>query len=122
MKIGLDVMGGDFAPDATIKGAILAREKISSDDRIFLFGPRRSLNPNLRNMVPIRHGFTIVHSPEIVGMGERPIKAFTQKPNSSIANGFKYLKTKEIDSFASAGNSGATMVGAMYSCKYYSRV
>lgn len=115
MKIGLDVMGGDFAPDATIKGALLAREQISSDDRIFLFGPSDIIESKLKELGADSTGFTIVHSPEIVGMSERPIKAFTQKPNSSIANGFKYLKTKKVDSFASAGNSGATMVGAMYS-------
>lgn len=114
MKIGLDVMGGDFAPDATIKGAILAREKISSDDRIFLFGPQEIIETKLEEHGADKAEFTIVHSPEIVNMGERPIKAITQKPNSSIANGFKYLKAKAIDSFASAGNSGATMVGAMY--------
>ncbi len=115
MKIGLDVMGGDFAPDATIKGAILAREEISSNDRIFLFGPSDIIESKLKEFNGDSSGFTIVHSPEIVSMSERPIRAFTQKPNSSIANGFKYLKSKEIDSFASAGNSGATMVGAMYS-------
>jgi len=115
MKIGLDVMGGDFAPDATIQGAVLAREQISSNDRIFLFGPSDIIESKLKEIGADSTGFTIVHSPEIVGMGERPIKAFTQKPNSSIANGFKYLKSKEIDSFSSAGNSGAAMVGAMYS-------
>ncbi len=115
MKIGLDVMGGDFAPDATIKGAILALDQIASDDRIFLFGPSEVIESKLKENGADASEFTIVHSPEIVSMGERPIKAFTQKPNSSIANGFKYLKAKKIDSFASAGNSGATMVGAMYS-------
>ena len=95
MKIGIDVMGGDFAPDATIKGALLAREQISSDDRIFLFGPQDIIETNLEKMGASRSDFTIVHSPEIVSMGERPIKAFTQKPDSSIAIGFKYLKAKK---------------------------
>lgn len=115
MKIGLDVMGGDFAPEATILGAIQARDKLSSDDRIFLFGPEDIILAKLKEKNADPDGFTIVHSPEIIGMGERPIKAFTQKPNSSIGLGFKYLKSKQIDGFASAGNSGATMVGAMYS-------
>jgi glycerol-3-phosphate acyltransferase PlsX len=115
MKIGLDVMGGDFAPDATIGGALLAREQISSNDIIFLFGPRDIIEAEFKKLGADSAGFTIVHSPDVISMGERPIKAFTHKPESSIAKGFKALKLKEIDSFASAGNSGATMVGAMYS-------
>jgi len=114
MKIGLDVMGGDFAPDATIEGAILALEKLSSSDRIFLFGPEDVIRTTLEEKGGDPNIFEIVHAPEIIGMGERPIKAFTLKPDSSISKGFKYLKHKDIDSFASAGNSGATLVGAMY--------
>jgi glycerol-3-phosphate acyltransferase PlsX len=115
MKIGLDVMGGDYSPVATLEGAILALDKISSSDRIFLFGPQELIEEMLEERRTDRSAFTIVHSPEVIGMGERPIKAYTHKPNSSISMGFRYLKAKEIDSFASAGNSGATMVGAMYS-------
>jgi len=115
MKIGLDVMGGDYAPAATIEGAILALEKISSADRIFLFGPQELIEEMLEERKVMQSAFTIVHSPEVIGMGERPIKAYTHKPQSSISMGFRYLKAKQIDSFASAGNSGATMVGAMYS-------
>jgi glycerol-3-phosphate acyltransferase PlsX len=115
MKIGLDVMGGDFAPDVTIEGAQMALEYLSSNDRIFLFGPEDIIEEKIREKKAKKEAFTIIHSPEIIGMGERPIKAYTQKPESSISKGFKYLKTKKIDSFASAGNSGATMVGAMYS-------
>ena len=115
MKIGLDVMGGDYAPVATIEGAILALEKLASSDRIFLFGPQETIEDMLEERKADKSAFTIVHSPEVIGMGERPIKAYTHKPNSSISMGFRYLKAKQIDSFSSAGNSGATMVGAMYS-------
>ena len=115
MKIGLDVMGGDYAPDATIAGAILAKKKLSDTDRIFLFGPQEIILEKLTEKGADPDLFTIIHAPDVIGMGERPIKAYTQKPESSIAKGFKHLKLKKIDSFASAGNSGATMVGAMYS-------
>ena len=108
-------MGGDYAPDATMDGAILALEKLSSDDRIFLFGPQDTIEDKLESKNINPSHFTIVHSPEIIGMGERPIKAYTRKPESSITKGLKYLKSKQIDAFSSAGNSGATMVGAMYS-------
>uniref|UniRef100_UPI0028969D97 phosphate acyltransferase n=1 Tax=Sphingobacterium multivorum TaxID=28454 RepID=UPI0028969D97 len=61
--------------------------------------------------------FEYVEAPEVIAMGEHPSKAITQKPNSSIAKGFEYLKNKEIDSFASAGNTGAMLVGSMFSVK-----
>ncbi|RLD59393.1 MAG: phosphate acyltransferase PlsX [Bacteroidetes bacterium] len=115
MRIGLDVMGGDFAPDVTIQGAIQALDEISPNDRIFLFGPRDLINKKIVEYKSDPALFSIVHSPDVIGMGERPIKAYTRKPESSIAKGFKYLQHREIDSFASAGNSGASLVGAMYS-------
>lgn len=115
MKIGLDVMGGDFAPDVTIEGAIMALEKIPASDRIVLFGPEDIISQKLAEKKGNPSKFTIVNAPEIIGMGDKPIKAYTQKPESSISKGLKYLKHHDIDSFASAGNSGATMVGAMYS-------
>lgn len=115
MKIGLDVMGGDYAPDATIQGAVLAHNELPSSDRIFLFGPKGTIIDKLKEIGVDPENFSIVHAPDTIGMGERPIKAYTQKPESGIAVGLKYLMHKKIDSFASAGNSGVTLVGAMYS-------
>ena len=115
MKIGLDVMGGDYAPEVTIEGALLSLDKLASEDRIFLFGPEDIITEKIHEKGGNLKDFTIVHCPDVIGMGERPIKAFTQKPASSISMGFTYLKGKKIDAFASAGNSGAVMVGAMYS-------
>jgi glycerol-3-phosphate acyltransferase PlsX len=115
MRIGLDVMGGDFAPLATIEGAILAQKKLPVTDRIFLFGPIDIIKNLLQEKGARIDDFSIIHAPDVIGMGERPIKAYTHKPDSSIARGFKYLKSKDIDSFASAGNSGAILVGAMFS-------
>ncbi|MBN1339715.1 MAG: phosphate acyltransferase [Bacteroidales bacterium] len=115
MKIGLDAMGGDYAPVEVIKGAILARELLPPEDDIVLFGPSGIIIPEISSHGGDPNKFEIVDAPEVIGMGERPIKAFTQKPMSSISVGFRYLKNKEVDSFASAGNSGATLVGAMYS-------
>lgn len=115
MKIGLDVMGGDYAPKATIEGAIRAREKLSSNDSLFLFGPQKLIEDSLKEYNVDPSEFSIVHCPEVIGMGERPIKAYTQKPQSGISMGFRYLKSKKIDAFSGAGNSGAMMVGAIYS-------
>ena len=117
MRIGIDIMGGDFAPEATVLGAILAHKEISSEDRIVLIGnqekaleilKRENINPDF---------FDIVHSTKVIEMNDHPAKAFTKKPDSSIAKGFGLLAKGEIDGFASAGSTGAMMVGAMYTVK-----
>lgn len=115
MKIGLDIMGGDYAPDATIAGAILALKEIDKSDKIVLIGDEQIIHAKLKEFNTDAFDFEIVHAPDAIGMGEKPIKAFTQKPNSSISIGFKLLKAKKIDAFSSAGNTGAVLVGAMYS-------
>jgi glycerol-3-phosphate acyltransferase PlsX len=114
MNIGLDVMGGDYAPDSTVEGALLALEEITTDDVIYLFGDRDIIIQKLNEKGFTSGNLEIVHAPDVILMAEQPIKAFTQKPKSSIATGFHYLKQNKIDSFASAGNSGAMIIGSMY--------
>ncbi|MBL7904162.1 MAG: phosphate acyltransferase PlsX [Bacteroidales bacterium] len=115
MKIGLDVMGGDFAPASTIAGAVLALNELSADDQIVLFGNRESILSELARHNTNPEKFVIVHTSEVIGMGEHPTHAIIRKPDSSISIGFNYLKNKKIDSFSSAGSSGAMLVGAIYS-------
>lgn len=115
MIIGLDIMGGDHAPDATIDGAILASKSLADTDRIFLFGDEKLIKARLVEKNIDQNYFEIINAPDVIGMSEKPIKAFTQKPNSSISIGFHYLKNGKIDAFASAGNSGAMVVGSVYS-------
>ena len=114
MNIGLDIMGGDYAPEATIDGAILANEVLADTDSIVLFGDEELIQSKLKERGVDPDNFNIVHAPEMIGMGDQPIKAFTQKPQSSISVGFQFLKEGKIDAFASAGNSGAMVVGSMY--------
>ncbi len=115
MKIGLDVMGGDFAPGATVSGAISARKELSSTDQIVLFGDKEIILSELARLEADPADYAIVHTSEVIGMGEHPTHAIIRKPDSSISIGFKYLKNKKIDAFASAGSSGAMLVGAIYS-------
>jgi phosphate acyltransferase len=115
MKLGLDVMGGDFAPKATIKGACLALKEISSSDQIVLIGPEDVILEELKGAGADPGNFLIVHAPEVIGMAEHPTKAIVQKPKSGISIGFQMLKSGRIDAFSSAGNSGAMVVGSMYS-------
>jgi phosphate acyltransferase len=117
MRIGVDAMGGDFAPDAVISGAILAQKQLSSDQRIVLFGDENKIVSLLRKENANPEDFDVVHSTEVIEMCENPAKAFSKKPDSSISNGFKALATKNIDGFASAGSTGAMLVGAMYTVK-----
>jgi glycerol-3-phosphate acyltransferase PlsX len=115
MNIGLDVMGGDFAPDSILKGAILARKVLSKDDKIVLIGHSDIVEKKLIELGDDPSHFVIEHAPEVIEMGEQPTRAFTQKPKSSISRGFQLLKSGKIDSFASAGNTGAMLVGSIYS-------
>jgi phosphate acyltransferase len=117
MKIGLDIMGGDYAPKAAVLGAIEACDLLGPDEHLVLIGDKNQALPFFeeKNFNPDRVEF--IHTTEVIGMGEHPTKAITQKPDSSICVGFQLLKEGKIDSFASAGNTGAMLVGAMFSVK-----
>jgi len=115
MKIGIDIMGGDFAPKATIGGVILAHKELPSDVQLCLFGDENIITSSLIGAGADPKSFTIFNAPEIIGMGEHPTKAFSQKPNSGIALGFEALKNHKIDAFAGVGNTGAMLVGSIYS-------
>jgi glycerol-3-phosphate acyltransferase PlsX len=117
MRIGVDAMGGDFAPEAVVFGAILAQKQLSSDQRIVLFGDEVQIISLLNKGNANPKDFDIIRCTEVIEMCENPAKAFSKKPDSSISNGFKALATKQIDGFASAGSTGAMLVGAMYTIK-----
>ena len=117
MRIGIDIMGGDFAPEATVLGAILAHKEMSSEDRIVLIGDQGKINEILSRENVSADNFDIVHTTQVIDMHDHPAKAFSKKPDSSIAKGFYLLTKGEIDGFASAGSTGAMMVGAMFSVK-----
>lgn len=115
MKVGIDVMGGDFAPEAIIDGAILALETLSSQDQVVLIGDQHIIHDFLEKKSQNPESFEIVNADQVVEMAEKPLKALTGKPDSSISVGFRLLKSRKINAFCSAGNSGAMMVGCMYS-------
>ena len=117
MKVGLDVLGGDFAPKANVLGAILAQKELGDRAKICLIGNKADIIPILQSEGFDEDYFEIVHTDESIDMGEHPTKAFLKKPNSSIALGFKMLASGELDAFSSTGNSGAMLVGAMYTIR-----
>ena len=110
-------MGGDYAPKANVLGAIAAHEFLLPNERLVLIGDTQQIKPLIAEQGFNPDHFEFIHTDEVVGMGEHPTKAITQKPNSSIAVGFSMLKKGELDAFVGAGNSGAMMVGAVFSVK-----
>ncbi len=122
MKIGIDIMGGDFAPEATISGAVQAYGELPKEIKIVLIGDKKQILAGLATHNADANDFEIVDAPEVIGMGEHPTKAFSQKPNSSIAVGFHLLKEGKIDAFASNGNTGAMLIGCMFTIKTISGI
>lgn len=110
-------MGGDFAPEAAVKGAILASEAVGAESRIVLFGDRTEIENVLASEGCAAERFEIVPTSEVIEMGDHPAKAFQTKADSSITVGFGYLAKGAIQGFASAGSTGAMMVGSMYAVK-----
>lgn len=107
-------MGGDYAPDAVVEGAVDALSQLPAGDRIVLIGDNTAIRNKL-DLMNVGHGlFDIMPTTQVIEMSDHPAKAFSQKRDSSIAVGFGMLKGGLIDGFASAGNTGAMMVGASY--------
>lgn len=117
MKIGLDIMGGDFAPKNCLDGAIMALESLPSNVTIVLIGDSEKAKNYLKEKGVAEDKFEFIHATDVIEMGEHPTKALAQKPQSSISIGFKLLKENTIQCFGSGGNTGAMLVGSMFSVK-----
>jgi len=115
MRILLDAMGGDNAPDATIKGAVKAINEIKSE--IVLIGDKDIINKKVneyyhKELSEISDRISIHHATEMIEMEDIPTQAIKHKKDSSMVVGFNMLKKDEGDVFISAGNSGALLTGA----------
>jgi glycerol-3-phosphate acyltransferase PlsX len=117
MKIGFDILGGDFAPENCLEGLVMAARELPKDVKLVLIGDSEVAKKYFKEKKIDESQFEYVHTMEVIEMGEHPTKAFSQKPNSSIFLGFKLLKEKQIDAFASSGNTGAMLVGSMFTVK-----
>jgi len=113
MRIGIDILGGDYAPEATVRGSILAVRELPAGSRLVLIGDETRIRSICRQENFDPSVFEIIHTTSQIEMGEHPARAFTQKPDASVVLGFRLLSQGKIDSFASAGSTGAMMVGAM---------
>src|SRR5690606_1844161 len=118
MNIGLDMMGGDFAPFEAVKGIQLyLSELVDSPANLFLIGDETQINKHLKDLNVDSTNLTIVHASQVIDMHESPTRALKEKPESSISIGFQQLASGNTDAFISAGNTGAMLVGAMFSLK-----
>jgi glycerol-3-phosphate acyltransferase PlsX len=110
-------MGGDHAPDVVVEGVVRATPKLAANSRVVLFGDKERILSRFKKFGFDASLVDIVHTTQVIEMGEHPAKAFQQKPDSSITVGFKALSSGNIDGFASAGSTGAMLVGTMYGVK-----
>ncbi len=112
MRIALDAMGGDYAPEEIIKGAFMALRELN--ENIVLIGNEPSIREAMKKMdLSLEEGIEIYHAPESVGMGESPVDAIRKKKRSSIWEAMRLLKGREIDAFVSAGNTGAIVAASL---------
>jgi len=117
MTIGLDMMGGDFAPLEPVKGTLQYLQQDNSPAKLVLIGDASTLETLIKEHHVPAGKIKIVHADEVIDMHEHPTKALKEKQKSSIAIGFHLLASGKIDAFISAGNTGAMLVGALFSIK-----
>jgi len=137
MNIGIDMMGGDFAPLEAVKGVKFFLENQLTVDgsqltvgssqltvnsqpstvNLTLFGDKAQIESLLKEHAVDTSNIQIIGTSQVIDMHEHPTKAMKEKQDSSIAVGFGYLAKGHVDAFISAGNTGAMMVGSLFSIK-----
>jgi glycerol-3-phosphate acyltransferase PlsX len=118
MKIALDIMGGDYAPEQALLGVRRYLDEVPDPSvHLLLVGHPEAAQPFMYHLQPHEGRYTLIPATEEIGMHEHPTKALKEKPDSSIAVGFGALARGKADAFISAGNTGAMLVGSMYTVK-----
>jgi glycerol-3-phosphate acyltransferase PlsX len=107
MRIAIDAMGGDNAPDEIIAGVLESIEFLAEDDELILVGPENEIEARLPSKPSRRGNVSVVHAPDIIAMDDVPIESLRRKPKSSIATIAKLAKRGQADAVISAGNTGA---------------
>ena len=117
MNIAIDMMGGDYAPEEAIKGISLYLTDNDNPAHLTLIGDEQKIKDLLAAAQINSLNITVIHASQTIGMHEHPTKALKEKPHSSISIGFHLLSNNKTNAFISAGNTGAMMVGSLYSIK-----
>src|SRR5256885_470821 len=113
IRIALDAMGSDNAPQVEVDGATEALKELPPEFQVQLVGRSAEIEAALARVPGVNRGrIEIVDAPEVVGMGDKPLAAVRGKPRSSIAVGLGLQKKKKSDAFISAGNTGAVMAAS----------
>ena len=112
MRILLDGMGGDHAPDEIVAGAVAAAKEI--DEEILIIGDRQAIETALNKADYAGTGIQIIEASEVITNDEAPVKAVRTKKDSSIVKGLNMVKNKEADVFLSAGSTGALLAGGLF--------
>ncbi len=113
IRIGLDGMGGDYAPSETVKGAVEAAAQLREEDVIYIFGNEDQIREELEKCKYTGDRVQVVGTTEVITNEDSPVKAVRRKKDSSMVVGLNYLKEEKVDVFISAGNTGALMSGAL---------
>ena len=113
IKVVVDAMGGDNAPEAPVKGAVEALGEISNLS-IVLAGRTDDINRELGKYTYDKERISIVHADDVIGFDEPPVMAIRKKKNSSIVVGMNLVKHGDADAFVSAGSTGAILVGGQF--------
>ncbi len=117
MTIGIDMMGGDYAPLEAAKGLSLYFKSADTPASLLLLGDQPTIEALLKEQGISNDHLTIVHTDQVIDMDDSPIRALKDKPRSSISVGFQLLASGKMDAFISAGNTGAMLVGTLFSIK-----
>jgi glycerol-3-phosphate acyltransferase PlsX len=112
VRIALDAMGGDFAPQALVAGALEAVETLPASAEILLVGRAREVEAELARSGAAPERIAVVDAPEVIGMADKPLAAIRAKPRSSIGIGLKLQREGRAHAFISAGSTGAGMAAS----------
>ena len=113
IKVVVDAMGGDNAPEAPVKGAVEALNEVPGIN-IILAGRTEEIKKELDKYTYDNARISIVHAEDIIGFDEPPVMAIRKKKNSSMVVGMKLVKHGDADAFVSAGSTGAILVGGQF--------
>ena len=112
MRIGVDAMGGDFAPAGIVQGALEAQSLLDADDAIVLLGDESAIREHLSASKGWERFIQIEPTSQVIAMDESPVEALRQKPDSSIAKMAAMAAAGKLDAIISAGNTGACVAAA----------
>src|SRR5689334_23053224 len=121
MRIALDAMGGDHAPDPIVAGAVQA---VAADPelRVVLVGDQARIEPLLAGASGQRGALEVFHCTQVVGMEESPVVALRKKPDNSISRCWQLLAQRKVDGIVSAGNTGAMVAGGLFLKRFLKNV